>query len=55
MASVHEGIKCFKCELCDYSYSSKSNLKKHVFADKSKMNKHISSVHEGHNKVTFEV
>ena len=29
-ASVHEGKKPFKCEVCDYRSSQKGGLKKHV-------------------------
>ena len=36
MKSVHEGIKSFKCNLCDYQATQISNLKIH-----------IDSVHEG--------
>ena len=36
VASVHEGINLFKCEVCDYKFSQKSDMKKHV-----------ASVHEG--------
>ena len=34
--SVHEEKKPFKCDICDYRCSQKSN-----------MNKHVASVHEG--------
>jgi hypothetical protein len=30
VASVHEGKKPFKCEVCDYSCSQKSIMKSHV-------------------------
>ena len=36
IASVHEGKKPFKCDICDYSFSEKSS-----------MNKHVKSVHGG--------
>ena len=36
VASVHEGKKPFKCNICDYSSSLKHHMKKHV-----------DSVHEG--------
>ena len=35
VVAVHEEIKPFKCEICDYSCSIKSN-----------MNKHVARVHE---------
>ena len=35
-ASVHEGKKPFKCDICDYRCSLKGSMKTHV-----------SSVHEG--------
>ena len=35
IASVHEELKPFICEICDNSFSQKS-----------KMNKHVMSVHE---------
>ena len=28
--NVHEGIKPFKCTICDYEFSKHSNLKKHI-------------------------
>ena len=28
--SVHERIKLLKCDICDYSYSQKSNMNTHV-------------------------
>ena len=42
--SAHEVKKPFKCEVCDYSYSQKGELKKHVVPVHE-------SVHEG--KKTF--
>ena len=36
VTSVHEEKKAFKCDICDYSCSQKSN-----------MNKHVKSVHAG--------
>ena len=36
LASVHEGKKPFKCDICDYICSQKMD-----------MNRHIASVHEG--------
>ena len=36
LLSVHEGKKPFECDICDYSFSWKSNFIKHV-----------ASVHEG--------
>ena len=36
MKSVHEGIKPFKCKICEYKAGLRSNLKKH-----------IETVHEG--------
>ena len=41
VASVHEGKKPFKCDICDRSFSLKSH-----------MNRHVASVHEG-KKVVF--
>ena len=35
IASVHEGKKAFKCQICDKSFSQKGS-----------MNKHMASVHE---------
>ena len=44
VASVHEGKKPFKCDVCGYRLSQKGSLKRHV-----------ASVHEGkkHSNVTF--
>ena len=39
VASVHEGKKQFKCDICDYSCSRKGDMKTHV-----------ASVHEGKNR-----
>ena len=36
VASGYEGKKPFKCDICDYSFSQKGNMKSHV-----------ASVHEG--------
>ena len=36
IASVHEGKKQFKCELCDHSFNQNAHMKTHV-----------TSVHEG--------
>ena len=36
--------KLFLCELCDYTFSLKSNLKKHILSD-----------HEGNNPFNCEV
>ena len=30
VASVHEGVKPFKCDICQYSCSEKDSMKKHV-------------------------
>ena len=30
MESVHEGIKPFKCTICDYKFTRKLVLKKHI-------------------------
>ena len=30
IASVHNAKKSFKCDICDHSFSKKSNLKKHI-------------------------
>ena len=30
VVSVHEGKKPFRCNICDYSCSQKSNMKSHV-------------------------
>ena len=32
VATVHEGKKPFKCDICNFSCSQKSNMKKHVAA-----------------------
>ena len=34
--AVHEGIKPFKCSVCDVKFANKQNLKKH-----------IETIHEG--------
>ena len=44
VASVHEGKKPFKCDLCGYRGSDKGNLKRHV-----------SSVHEGNKPFKCEI
>jgi hypothetical protein len=44
VALVHEGKKPFQCKVCDK-----------CFAEKSKMNKHMASFHEGNNKVKSEI
>ena len=31
--SVHERQKFFQCELCNYNYSEKKKLKKHIASD----------------------
>ena len=36
VASVHEGKKPFKCDICDYKFSQKTSMKSHV-----------ETVHEG--------
>ena len=36
VASVHEGSKPFKCNICDFNYSRTQDL-----------NRHVSLVHEG--------
>ena len=42
--SVHEKKKPFKCDICDYSFSQKSDLKKHH-----------ESVHEGKRPFKCEI
>ena len=37
IASIHEGIKTFKCEVCDFKTAKKINI----------INWHAQSVHEG--------
>ena len=54
VASVHEGKKPFKCDMCDYSFSLKNTMKRHVMtvhggkkpSQKGSMKTHVASVHE---------
>ena len=43
MTSVHEGTKAFKCDICDYMYSIKNNL-----------NKHVTNLHEGKKPLNWK-
>ena len=66
ITSVHEEIKQFKCEICDYCCSTKGSLAWHVasvhefkfeicdrsFSQKSKMTIHFASVH-GRKKLYY--
>ena len=31
VASVHEGNRPFKCNICDATFSEKANMKRHIF------------------------
>ena len=54
VASVHERKKPFKCDICDYSFSLKNTMKRHVMtvhggkkpSQKGSMKTHVASVHE---------
>ena len=39
IASVHEGKKPYKCEICHVSFTQKGSLKKHIFLKMTKINR----------------
>ena len=49
VGTVHEGIKPFKCSICDVKFANNYNSGMvHIkFANQQKLKKHVDTVHEG--------